>query len=148
MTERLSLTYKNIEEIYNDIIARVDGCSLPNHWIIRDPKVTNRYVYLSRRDAAPLESRRHKPRQVPVKRVLYAIDRKTFVPKKNIRNLCGEQWCVNPAHCYIPGYEPTKEQICYWIEKDNPYLTKEQAKKWWSWILDPKEAKVREVLNE
>jgi len=148
MTQRLSLTRRHDEEIFTDILSRVDGCSTTGHWIIKDPKQVNSYLYLSKRDVAPLEARRHKPRMVPIKRVLYAIDRDTFVPKKNIKNLCGVKWCVNPAHLYIPGYEPTKDQICRWIEKDHPWLTVEEAKEWWSWVLDAKESKLREVLNE
>ena len=139
MTERLIVTNANPDEIIKSIISRVDGCETSGHWIVRDPKITNRYLWLSKHDVTPLESRRHKGRLVLIKRILYAFDRKgttdgDFVPKKNIKNACGEEWCVNPAHNYIPGYEPTKEQIKIWIEKKKPYLTKEDSERYWKWI--------------
>lgn len=133
MTNALILTrLKGLDEIHDGINARVDGCSTDGCWVIKDPKTTNRNLWLPAKFVSAPSGQKQKARLTSIKRVLYCLDREEVVPKKNIKNVCRNVWCCNPSHLYIPGYTPSDEHIRHWIEKDPAYLKKEDAVKWWT----------------
>jgi hypothetical protein len=129
MTERIELRPRfNEERIKAQIASRVKDCFTDKCWIVRPPERTNQYIWLRPQDL--IKGKRG--RLVAIKRLEYYMSRDYApIPLKHIKNHCGHKWCVNPSHCYIPGFEPRYGLVNKWlIEKK--YLSPENAQEWYN----------------
>jgi hypothetical protein len=109
------------------IFDRVNDCRTPNCWIIKDPKETNQVIWLREKEYYHLKPEERKGRLVLIKRLLYLLEYGDS-PTKHIRNYCGEKYCVNPAHCYVPGAKRDLATLNSQIE--NHTLSINNARDW------------------
>ena len=104
MTFPLGLTPRiNRARLQRQLFDRVDDCKTPNCWVIKDPKEANQVIWLREQEYYHKKPEERKGRLFLVKRVLYCLEYDVEAPTKHIKNYCGEKYCVNPAHCYVPG---------------------------------------------
>jgi len=93
--------------------------------MIRDPQETNRMIWLRKKELHHMGKR--KGRLVQIKRLLYYFEYDAS-PSKQIKNYCGEKYCVNPSHCYVPGVERGAGKIGEQVE--NGTLSYDDAREW------------------
>ena len=121
----------NKERVNRQMLDRVDGCRTPGCWIIRDPKETNKVVWLKEKElhhtGKDNKGNMRKGRLVQIKRLLYYMEYEAL-PTKHIKNYCGEKYCVNPAHCYVPGVQRNTDKVHAQI--DVGVLSVANAREW------------------
>jgi hypothetical protein len=126
MTFLLEITPRlNRARLQRQLFDRVSDCRTPNCWIIKDPKEANKVIWL--REKELYHTGKSKGRLVLVKRLLYSLEYNES-PTKHIKNYCGNKWCCNPSHCYVPGQKRNMDNVHSQI--DNHILSVEDARKW------------------
>jgi hypothetical protein len=134
MTTPLELTPRlNKARMSRQLYDRVDGCKTPNCWIIKDPKDVNKVMWLREKEyyhkKKPIDFKGKdlKGKLVLIKRLLYCLEYDES-PSKHLKNYCGEKYCVNPSHCYVPGVKRAREIVHAQI--DNNILSPNDAREW------------------
>ena len=117
----------NRERLSRQLLDRVDNCRTPLCWVIKDPKEVNQVIWLRDKEYYHKKPEERKGRLFLIKRVLYCLEYDKS-PTKHIRNYCGEKFCVNPTHLYVPGELRDLGQVKAQI--DQHFLYANNARDW------------------
>jgi hypothetical protein len=113
-----------MSRILKEIRDRVDTCRVPQCWKLIDPHDDGQ-IYLPHQFF-----RGQKGKAVQIKQALFRMTYNKSPPVgQQIRNICGNPRCRNPAHFITKTWKPTYEEVFKMVSRG--WLTWDQAEGWY-----------------